>query len=205
MVKIGVCGSICAGKSTFCKYLESKYQCHLIDADKVGHECYLKDTPCYNQILEHFSDIVIDEITDEIDRKRLGNIVFNDKDQMTKLQEIVWPDIKNKIQRRIDALEKETPRKPIIVEAAILIEADWADLFDVVVILHADNDIVIDRLVNRNKLSIDEARRRLMLQLTTDQKKDKLKNINHIVIENNQDMETLLNSRAFSSFVETYI
>jgi len=204
MVRIGICGSICAGKSTFCKLLESKYQCHLIDADKVGHECYLKDTPCYHKIIEHFSDIVIDEITDEIDRKRLGNIVFNDKVEMINLQEIVWPDIKNKIKNRMEVYEKENPGKNIIVEAAILIEADWLDLFDIIVVLHANDDIALDRLIKRNTLSIDEARRRLNLQLTMAQKKDKLKNVNYIILENNEDMDTLLKSQAYSNFIQTY-
>jgi dephospho-CoA kinase len=205
MVKIGVTGSICSGKSSFCNLLESTYDCIHIDADKVGHECYLPNTTCYYKLIDTFTDIIIDKETNEIDRKILGSIVFSSKEKMDELQSIVWPEIKQKLKEKMNIFENENPEKIIIVEAAILLEAKWVDLFDVVVLLYADDDVIINRLTSRNNLSIEDATKRLKSQLTINERKDKLQNVNHIIIENNQDMNSLINSNeAYTSFIQTY-
>ena len=201
MVKIGVTGSICSGKSSFCKLLESTYDCIHIDADKVGHECYLPNTSCYNKLIDAFTDNIVDKETNQIDRKVLGSIVFSNKEKMDELQSIVWPEIKEKLKEKME----NDSEKIIIVEAAILLEANWTDLFDVVILLYADDDIVINRLTSRNNLSIEDATKRLKSQLTINERKNKLQNVNHIIIENNQDMDSLINNNeAFTNFIQTY-
>ena len=120
---------------------------------------------------------------------------------MDELQSIVWPEIKEKLKEKME----NDSEKIIIVEAAILLEANWADLFDVVILLYADDDVIINRLTSRNNLSIEDATKRLKSQLTINERKDKLQNVNHIIIENNQDMNSLINNNeAYNSFIQTY-
>ena len=77
MVKIGVTGSICSGKSSFCKLLESTYVCVHIDADKIGHECYLPNTTCYYKLIDTFTDIIIDKETNEIDHSYIVSMLHS--------------------------------------------------------------------------------------------------------------------------------
>ena len=206
-MRIGVTGSICAGKSSFCKLLADTYQdTILIDADKVGHECYLPNTDCYNLLVETFGDIVDISNNNTIDRKKLGSIVFSDKDKMAQLQSIVWPEIRKKLTEKMEKIEKEYGSdKKVIIEAAIMIEANWYDLFDVVVVLTANDDIAIDRLMKRNNFTKEQAAERLNSQLTVTQRKEKIKDINHIIIENNQNIDHLQNhNMAFNDFITKY-
>ena len=110
-------------------------------------------------MIEIFGNDIVDSRSNDqlIDRKKLGAIVFSDKDKMIQLQAIVWPEIRKKLLEKMQHLEKESnSNRIIIVEAAIMIEANWCDLFDVVVVLIANDDIAIDRLMKRNNLSKDQ-------------------------------------------------
>lgn len=206
MVRIGITGCICAGKSSLCKLLETSYNCFLINADIVGHECYIKDTQCYNKLIENFTNDILDKESHEIDRRKLGSIVFSSKEKMKILQSIVWPEIRQKLIDQMNIYEANNPNNNvIIVEAAVLLEANWQDLFDIVVLINADDDIVIKRLTNRNNLSREDAILRLAAQLTLVQRKEKLNNINHIIIDNNEDMDSLITNSEYIKFIEKYI
>lgn len=205
MVRIGITGCICAGKSSLCKLLESSYNCLLINADNVGHECYIKDTQCYYKLIENFTNDIIDKESHEIDRRKLGSIVFSSKEKMEALQAIVWPEIRQKLIDQMNIYEANNPNNNvIIVEAAVLLEANWQDLFDIVVLINADDDIVIKRLTNRNNFTIEDANKRLAAQLTLEQRKEKLSNINHIIIDNNEDMDSLISNSEYIKFIEKY-
>src|SRR5690606_2215997 len=113
MLVIGITGGIASGKSLAIKYLHSldPENIHIIDADKVGHKSYEIGTEAYKKIVEHFGEQVITNPNDKSDksiqRSVLGKIVFSDKKQMEKLQQIVWPEIMRLIKEEIENVKKQ--------------------------------------------------------------------------------------------------
>src|ERR671924_1553876 len=123
MKTIGLTGGIGAGKSTVSQLL-SRLGAFVIDSDKVGHEIYLPGKEAWQQVTAAFGrDILAADQT--IDRKKLGAIVFGSDEARKKLNAIVHPLMFKDIERRIKEKRAEGFTKPIIVEAAILIEANW--------------------------------------------------------------------------------
>jgi dephospho-CoA kinase len=137
---LGVCGGIGAGKSTACRVLVSECGCltHL-DADIFAHSVYAPGSQAVHDVVAEFGrDILVNEDAVasgermEIDRKKLGAIVFGDRSQMAKLERIVWPHVKTLIVSEIDRLRREwetiggsdNTRRPIVIlEAAVLLDA----------------------------------------------------------------------------------
>ena len=164
---IGLTGSIASGKSCAREFLE-KCGAAVIDADKLGHAAYKKGTLCWDQVVAEFSTDVVG--TDgEINRKRLGEIVFASADRMSALNRIVWPAIEELARQQLRTLGEArsgTPHPRIaIVEAAILLEAGWNHRVDEVWVTHVPAPVAIERLCLRNGLSVEDASRRLALQM----------------------------------------
>ena len=165
---IGLTGGIASGKSTAAEIL-LQLGCTVIDADKIGHETYLKGSDTYQQIIHFFGPEIVDK-QGEIDRRKLGSIVFSDKNQLSKLCDIVWPEIKSLSQKRIVEMKAKYPEKTIILEAAVLIEARWEGIVDEVWVIYVDPDLAAKRLMSRNKLSLAEAQARLGSQISNDER-----------------------------------
>mmetsp|Transcript_6329 Transcript_6329/g.23856 ORF Transcript_6329/g.23856 Transcript_6329/m.23856 type:complete len:456 (-) Transcript_6329:1361-2728(-) len=149
----------------------------IIDADVIGHSIYLKGTPAYHEILTHFGKFVqegstlLHEESLEIDRRVLGSIVFGNEDRMRELQQIVWPKIKERIQKEISLSQTVHHGGFIILEAAILLEAQWhEDIVDEIWCMSADKDVVVKRLKHRNGLTEEQSEKRLASQWTNNQR-----------------------------------
>jgi dephospho-CoA kinase len=174
---IGLTGGIASGKSLVSQML-AEHGALVIDADKVGHEAYRKDGGCYQAVVDAFGKDVVG--TDgEIDRKALGGKVFGDPAQRKRLEGIVWPWMKATMAERMKAIRAEgTP--VVVLEAAVLIEADWIDITDQVWVVVVPPELARERVVQRNGLTPEQADARIAAQLTNDER------IKHaqVVIEN---------------------
>ncbi|XP_064613694.1 bifunctional coenzyme A synthase-like isoform X2 [Liolophura sinensis] len=91
--RIGLTGGIASGKSSVCKRLQ-KLGAAIIDCDKLGHQVYRKGTECFQRLVSEFGTEIVGE-DGEVHRRALGAIVFSDKNKLSKLNEIVWPEIAN--------------------------------------------------------------------------------------------------------------
>ena len=120
---------------------------------------------------------------EEIDRKKLGSIVFNDPVQLAKLNEIMHPRMGQMVANIIEGLDAEV----VVVEAALLLEAGWDALVDEVWCTGASEDVVIDRLKARNGLDKEEAQKRINAQMSVDERKSR----SQVMIENNGDLAQL--------------
>src|SRR5260370_24069138 len=128
MLTMGLTGGIGSGKSTAATIL-AEFGAPIIDADKVAHTTYAPGGAAYAAVVAAFgAEIVAADRT--IDRKKLGAIVFGNPDKLNKLTSIVWPATFQGIRKNLDDLRASGTKTPIIVEAAILIEANWQSLFD---------------------------------------------------------------------------
>jgi dephospho-CoA kinase len=105
----------------------------------------------------------------EIDRKKLGEIVFNDPQALARLNEIVHPRMHSMIKEEIERLRGEGV-DVVVLEAAVLIEANWTDLVDEVWAAVAPEEVAVKRLQNRGGLSEEQARARIRSQLSPEER-----------------------------------
>ena len=181
MIVIGLTGGIGTGKSEVARILE-EIGAYIIDADRLGHSAYLPHSEIWEEVVKEFGYGVLlpDE---EIDRKKLGSIVFNDPVQLAKLNEIMHPRMGQMVANIIEGLDAEV----VVVEAALLLEAGWDALVDEVWCTGASEDVVIDRLKARNGLNKEEAQKRINAQMSVDERKSR----SQVMIENNGDLAQL--------------
>jgi len=167
MLKLGLTGGIASGKSFVAARLR-EMNFRVLDADQLGHKLLEPDESAYQPVVEEFgNDILRPDKT--IDRKKLGAIVFADPQKLTKLNSILHPRIEKAMRAQFAQWEKENPRDPVFVEAALLIEAGMHKRLDGLVVTSCKLEQQIERLVARG-LSESEARRRIALQLPNDEK-----------------------------------
>jgi dephospho-CoA kinase len=185
MLTIGVMGGIGSGKSTVTAML-AEMGAPVIDADKVGHAIYAPDGPAYPDMIAAFSEgILADDRT--IDRKKLGPIVFGDPAALMRLNAIVHPRMFTRMREMIEALRAGGEGKPIVVEAAILIEANWQPLFNEIWLVMAARERVIERIERDRGLKPEQTAARIKAQLSDDERR------NHatLVINNDGSIEQL--------------
>ncbi len=177
---IGITGNSSVGKSFLIEKLEMNY--FLIDADKIGHTV-LKLPKCKDEVLSFFGEEILDN--NEINRKRLGEIVFNDKEKLEVLTEIthryILKQIDNILAENIDLYEL------IIIDAALLIESGLYKKCDKTILVVATYDEKIRRIVERDNVSRELAIARLEKQTDDDVNKKYV----DIVFENSYNLKTI--------------
>jgi phosphopantetheine adenylyltransferase/dephospho-CoA kinase len=164
---IGLTGGIASGKSVVSRMLAERGAL-MIDADKVGHEAYAPGSDCYRAVIDAFgADIVAAD--GQIDRKALGAKVFGDPEQRKRLEGIVWPWMRATMDERLRRLRQEGV--PVVVlEAAVLIEADWTPIVDQVWVVIVPPELAKERIMLRNGLSAEQADQRIGAQLTNEER-----------------------------------
>jgi dephospho-CoA kinase len=180
---IGLTGGIGAGKSTVTQMLE-KLGAAVIDADKVGHQIYLPDLPAWREIVDTFGPEVLNADR-TIDRQALGKLVFADPEALRTLNRIVHPKMFDRMGELIAEMRARGWMKAIVVEAAVLIEANWMALVDQVWVVMASAAVVGERLAKQRHLSSEQVRTRIAAQLTND---ERLKHAD-VVIRNDGSLE----------------
>ena len=166
MVVIGLTGGIGTGKSTVSRVL-ARLGAVIIDAALIGHEVYIPTNPAWKSLTRIFGpDILLPD--NQVDRQKLGDIVFNDPAAMAKLNAIMRPEIRNVL---IERLEKALDQggKVAVLDSATLIDAGWTALADEVWLVIAPKDMIIKRLRERDGLSDDALSARLASQLSNEE------------------------------------
>ncbi|HZR85040.1 MAG TPA: dephospho-CoA kinase [Candidatus Binatia bacterium] len=160
---IGLVGGIGSGKSTVAGLLAGLGGA-VIDADAIGHGVYRAGTPGFEAVVAAFGPEIVGA-DGEIDRRRLGAIVFGDEARLRELNGIAHPLIRAEIARRIAALRAEGRSPAVVVEAAILLEAGWRDLVDEVWVVSTGKERVIARIEEQRGLSAPDIEARMARQM----------------------------------------
>jgi dephospho-CoA kinase len=169
MLTIGITGGIGSGKSTVTKIL-AELGARIIDADKVGHAIYEPGGPAYADMIAAFGEgILADDRT--IDRRRLGPIVFADPAALRRLNAIVHPRMFARMREMVDALRAGGEGKPIVIEAAVLIEANWQPLFDEIWLVEAGQEQVVKRVELERGLAPAQTEARIRAQLSNEERR----------------------------------
>jgi dephospho-CoA kinase len=167
-ITIGLTGGIGSGKSTAAKIL-AELGAPVIDADKVGHEIYQPGTPAYRELIDAFGEgILAPDRT--IDRRRLGPIVFADPAALKRLNAIVHPKMFARMGEMVAAMRRGGETRPIVIEAAILIEANWQPLFDEIWLVTASRERVIERVERDRGLKPEQTEARIRAQLPDEER-----------------------------------
>lgn len=160
---LGITGGIGTGKSTVLNILKEKYDFLILESDKIAHEVMNPGNSAYNEIVEFFGvDILNDDKT--INRKKMSEIVFNNKDKLNKLNSIVHPAVIQKISDTIEA-EKAKGKENFVIEAALLIESGCSKICDRVWYIYADTEVRIERLMksrNMTRIQIEDVMKNQM-------------------------------------------
>jgi dephospho-CoA kinase len=167
MLSIGLTGGIGTGKSLVSNLLND-IGATVMNADLLGHEAYLPGTIGFDLVVDAFGNkIVGDDGT--VDRKKLGPIVFSSPENMAKLNSIMHPLIHDMIQAQL-AEYSSNGTDVVVVEAAVLMEANWEALFDEIWVVTSEKETVIERLKERNSLTREEAIARIDSQMSQDER-----------------------------------
>lgn len=156
---IGITGSIACGKSTVSDYLKSKGYV-VIDADKIGHEALDSDYVKEKLILTFGNDILENN---KINRRKLGELVFGNSNNLNILNSIIHPEIRRRILEEID---KNNDQEFIFIDVALLFEAKFDDLVDKIIVVYVDKNTQLTRLMKRNSISEKEALSRIVSQMS---------------------------------------
>ena len=185
MLTIGITGGIGSGKTTVTRML-AELGAPIIDADLVGHAVYAPDGPAYPAMIAAFGEgILAPDRT--IDRKLLGPIVFGDPQALRRLNAIMHPKMFARMREMIDERRTAGERQPIVIEAAILIEANWQPLFDEIWLVEATPEQVVRRVELERGLKPEQTEARIRAQLSNTERRKHAT----VVIENDGTLDRL--------------
>jgi dephospho-CoA kinase len=186
MLVIGLTGGIGTGKSEVARIL-GELGAAVIDADKVGHKVYAPQSEVWHEVVGAFGAQVL-KANGEVDRGKLGSIVFGDREKMARLNAITHPAIAERIEACLREL-KDQGAEAVVIEAILLVESPLAGLIDEVWMTLTPEEQVVERLALRNGLVPVEVRQRIDMQPSFSNNARSA----DVVIENRGDLEELRN------------
>jgi len=169
MLKVGLTGSIAVGKSFVCEVLR-ELGAFVLDADLTAREVVAPDTKGLRLIVEKFGEEILDE-SGELNRAKLGEIVFADESKRQLLNSIVHPLVIESQNDWLAEKEKENPSAIAVIDAALMIESGGYERFDKLIVVWCEPAIQLERLMLRNNLSEIDALKRIRAQMPQEEKK----------------------------------
>ncbi|QWU17863.1 dephospho-CoA kinase [Paenibacillus sophorae] len=179
---MGLTGGIASGKSTVSAILIEK-GARLVDADAIAREVMLPGHEVLAAVTEYFGEgILLPDGT--LNRTKLGDIVFHDPEALKALNGLTHPAIRRETRKRMQAMERETPERLIIVDIPLLFESGQEDMFERILVVYAPREVQLERLKSRNGLTQDQAEARLNSQMDIELKRSKA----DYIIDNSGDL-----------------
>jgi dephospho-CoA kinase len=168
MLSVGLTGSIGVGKS-FVTSVFAELGSHVLDADQTAREVVASGTPGLSAVIAAFGNDVLAP-DGSLDRGRLGTLVFADEQKRQLLNAILHPFIMAEQDEIMRQWEIEDPQGVGVIDAALMIESGGYKRFDKLVVVHCRPEVQLERLMTRNGLTLDEAKRRVKTQLSQEEK-----------------------------------
>ncbi len=182
MLKVGLTGSIGTGKSTV-EYILNELGAYTIDADKIVHQL-LEKPQIIEKIKKKFGKDVIKD--GKIDKKKLAQIIFSDKNKKKVLENILHPEVFKQIQNFFKEVEKKDPCAVAVADVPLMIETGSYKNYDIVIVVYAPKELQLKRLKAKG-MSEEEAIARIKAQMDIEKKKEYA----DIIIENTGTIDQL--------------
>jgi dephospho-CoA kinase len=183
MLRVGLTGGIATGKSTVGEIFV-ELGCHLLDSDPITHQLLQPGQAVHAAVVHAFGERILSP-DGTVDRRVLGDIVFNDPDARAKLNNLVHPAIIQRQQEWLREVEALDPRGIAIVSAALMIEVGTYKNYEKVIVVTCGPDIQRQRLRARSSLSEDQIEARIRSQMPMDEKVKYA----HFVIDNSGTLD----------------
>jgi dephospho-CoA kinase len=181
---IGLTGGTASGQTTVGKIMAEK-GAFVISADKLSKKIIDDDPDIRKKLITAFGNKILDD-DGKLNRRKLGEIVFLDADALETLDSIVHPVLLNLLKLKIEQAKKE--HEIIVVDAALLVEAEILDWFDKIIVVYADVEKRLRRVIERDNLSRDIAMGRINSQIPL---KEKIKFADYVIDNNHTIVRTI--------------
>ncbi|ARI76832.1 dephospho-CoA kinase [Halobacillus mangrovi] len=179
---IGLTGSIASGKSTVSN-LFTELNIPVVDADQISREVVEPGEPAYEQIVDTFGESILQD-DKTLDRKQLGKVVFSDEEKRKQLNSIVHPQVrKEMLNKRDHYISEHYPA--VVLDIPLLFESKLTHYVDRVVVVYVSEETQLERLMERDRSSREDAEQRIKAQIPVQQKAE----MADAVIDNNGTIE----------------
>jgi len=169
MLLVGLTGGIASGKSLVGRVFRD-LGAHLIDADRIVHCLLERNEQAWKEVLDHFGqDILLPN--QEIDRRKLGEIVFNDEEQRAWLNRCLHPKVFEAFLASVRNLRNQPPDAIIVLDAALLVETGYHNKMDRTVVVYANSEQQLERLIQRDGFSKEQSLARIRSQMPLSEKR----------------------------------
>jgi len=168
MKVIGLTGGIGSGKSTVSQFL-AELGAVILNADEVGHEAFKPDTEVWRQLIAAFGRRIVTP-DGNIDRKKLGNIVFGNPESLSRLNQIMHPPMYDIVKDQLEEYRRQGV-DVVVLEAPLLLEAGWTSLVDEVWVTTAPEATALKRLEERSGMSQAESLTRIRSQISSEERR----------------------------------
>lgn len=166
MFILGVTGNIGCGKSSVTNILK-KHNIDVVDADIISRQIF-SDKSLLEEVFYYFGN-TIKNSDNTLNRKALGNIVFNDNEKLMILNSITHPRIRNKILAEVDNI-KYNNKNLVVIDAALLVEGGYLEVVNKLLVITCQEEVQIERIQKRDKCSREEAVSRINSQMSQSEK-----------------------------------
>jgi dephospho-CoA kinase len=191
MLRVGLTGGFASGKSFVGRAL-GEMGCLLIEADQLGHQAMRKDGDAYRPILAEFGLDIVNEHGD-IDRRKLGALVFQNPPLLEKLNAIIHPLVRMKARQLTEAFTAREPDGVCVYEAAILIETGSFRDFDKLIVASCTEEQQVERAIERDHLTREEVLLRIRRQMPLE---EKVKYADYVIDTSETKEHTLTQTRS---------
>lgn len=164
---IGLTGSIASGKSTV-SLMFDEFRIPVVDADKIAREVVYPGEEAYNKIIETFGTHVLRE-DKTLNRKKLGEIVFDDQEKLEALNQIVHPAIRKRIIEKRDGFVQDGA-SCVVLDIPLLFESNLTNFVDKTIVVYVDENVQLQRLMERDEFGESEALKRIKSQMPVKEK-----------------------------------
>jgi dephospho-CoA kinase len=169
MLIVGLTGGIASGKSLVTRVLRD-LGAHIIDADKIVHDLLASGQDACREVVGHFGKEI--QLPDgSIDRRKLGDIIFNHPEERAWLNQCIHPRVFEAYNHQVRHLSERQPDAIVIMDAALLIETGYHKHMDRLIVVYADQKDQLKRLMERDRFTREQAMARISSQMPLDEKR----------------------------------
>jgi dephospho-CoA kinase len=168
MLVVALTGGIATGKSVVAELLK-ELGCYIQYADEIAHKLMEPGKPAWKEIVDHFGTNILNKDR-TVNRSSLGTLIFADKKERNFLNALLHPLVMEKKKEVICRLQKEGQYRIFVSEAALVLEAGFASFYDKIVVVHCPRETQIKRLMERDRINRQQARKKIRAQMAPEEK-----------------------------------